>query len=67
MPIQINLKDVEKWLVLGEKVFRHPATRAVLRPLLPTLGLTEDQMRDLDLRHAGYVARKARAQTRARR
>lgn len=65
MPTKVNLKDVEKWLVLGEKVFTNPSVRALLRPLLPTLGLTEDQMRDLDIRHAGYQDRKARARRRS--
>lgn len=65
MPTKINLKEVEKWLVVADKVFGHPGTRALLRPLLPKLGLSEDQMRDLDIRHAGYQELKARAQKRA--
>ena len=63
--MKINLKDIERGIVLIEKATKSPLVRGALVALMPKFGLTPEQMAQLDVNHDDYEDRKARAKKRA--
>ena len=60
----IDLAKLEKWIRTGETIVKSPLF-GLLKPLLPQLGLTPEQIVLLDKRHADYLTRLQRARNRA--
>ena len=66
MPVKIDLKAIEKGIALIERATESPLVRGALLALLPKFGLTAEQIAQLDTNHDDYLARKQKAQARAK-
>jgi hypothetical protein len=66
---QIDIAHVMKWLDSADLIFQHPliklAVLPLLRSVLPDIGVSPEQMKQLDEHYADLESREHRARIRA--
>lgn len=52
--MKINIQDVMRGIAIIEKATNHPMAKPLLMKVLPQLGVTEDEMTQLEGNHQDY-------------